>query len=114
MAVVVRPRASYVQEEAELMVDVEFQVVGLAKTHPVALPFLILFTLDGSEGRAVQVLVKSLKKVGIRGSTSLPCPFLVTGFTGEHTSDCEGADGQLVPELHQVLWFVPEEGDDHV
>ena len=47
------------------MVYVQLRVGGLAETHPVAFPFLILFAFYGSEGRAVQELAESFQEVGI-------------------------------------------------
>jgi hypothetical protein len=39
----VRPGAGEVHEEAQLVVDVEFGVLGFAESHPVALAFLVVF-----------------------------------------------------------------------
>jgi hypothetical protein len=47
------------------MIYVQLRIGGLAETHPVAFPFLILFAFHSGEGRAVLELAESFQEVGI-------------------------------------------------
>ncbi len=100
-----------VHEEPKLVVEVKFRVDRLAEAHPVALALLVQLALVDDKGGAVLLLGEAFEEIRVKlqvaggGLRALP---------GAHAADAEGARGQFVAELEQVLRLVAEESHDHV